>query len=791
MKLFRNIWSGTIFLLGIIGHMSAQEIVLNEMLSSNASVLQDEDGDYPDWIELYNTGNDPVNIGGYRISDNLGNPDKWMFPEVWIEGHSTLLIYASGKDRIVGPNLHTNFSIKAEGEVILLSDANGDVIDYWPPVEPGADKSYGRYPDGADEFEIFSVPTPNLPNALGEIYVPLTETVFFSSTPGFYAEGFQLVLTCSHPEATIHYTRNGRDPTPNDPGYVEPLTIDDNAGVPNGISSIPTNTAETYTYWGWKPPVNTVFKGTVIKASAFIGDEAVSPVTTASYFVDPSMEERYGGLPVVSLSLDSLHMFGYETGIYVPGTTHDDNPDLPLEWGYGNYNMKGKEWERSAHFEFFEPNGELSISQGIGVRIHGGGTRQLSLKSLRLYARYEYGSRYFNYAFFPWKPADQYRRILLRPSGNDFDSNFCADAVSSVISGELNVLKQEVRPAVLFINGEFWGIHNIRDRIDNYFLEYSTGADPDNVDVIENWMEASEGSMSGYNELVSFIESADLSYESNYESVAEKVDISSIIDYYILKQFIAVHDWPGNNNSFWRSTSPDSKWHWINYDSDGAFRTADYNPIPHSLIASGEYFHQEISVVLFKNLMENTAFREAYYHRFVELMQTVFKPENVVSVIDSLTEIIAPTMEEHVKRWQFPASLEAWEEAVQVMRDFAYQRPCFMLQYLINHLSIHPSDYPSGICDNIFAENNLPDNLVIWPNPAVDQLNIKLRDEAEFRQVLIFDASGREVFSQRQGLTKFVGQLPLSVGYLSSGIYVLHVETEYQLYTKRFVVSNP
>ena len=769
----------------------AQEVVLNEIMSSNATILQDEDGDYSDWIELYNSGDEPVNVGGFSISDNLAEPTKWAFPEVWIDGQSTIVIYASGKDRTSGSHLHTNFKIDSDGEIIIFSDADGNVLDYWPPVELETDLSYGRFPDGAEVFETYSGPTPNLPNSLGEIYVPPTDTIFFSSPPGFYTENFLLNLTCTHPDATIHYTFNGKEPTWTDAAYSGAITINDNAMVPNGISTIPTNTPETYVSAGWKPPADTVFKATVIKARGFVNNQPVTKTRTSSYFVHTEMNDRYNGLPIVSLSIDSLHLFSYETGIYVPGQTHDNSPEMPIDWGYGNYNMKGKEWERPAHLEFFEGNGDLSLSQGVGVRIHGGGTRQLSVKSLRLYARNQYGRKYFDYPFFPWKPLEKYRRIILRPSGNNYASNYCADAVSSIISDSLHVLKQEFRPAVLFINGEFWGIHHIRERIDKYFLEYTSDADPDEVDLIENWMEASEGSMAGYQDLVDFIEGADMAYDLNYETAAGELDIHSIIDYYILKQYIAVHDWPGNNNSFWRSTNPQTKWQWINYDSDGAFETSDYDPIEPSLVAAGTYYHSEISVFLFKNLMRNAQFKELYYQRFLELMNTIFKPESIVNIIDSVTTMFAPVMEEHIRRWQYPSSYQVWEESVQIMRDFAYQRPCYMLSYLISHLSVHPSEYPAGICDEIFPVQEPLNEIVLWPNPANHQLNIKLPNDSEFRQIRILDAAGRVVLNRTQGLQKFADQLSIPLDDFASGIYIVDVSTENDVFQKRVIISHP
>jgi hypothetical protein len=190
-------------------------------------------------------------------------------------------------------------------------------------------------------------------------------------------------------------------------------------------------------------------------------------------------------LPVVSIATDSLHLFDYDTGIFVPGSItimggpeDDKKKDEPHL--FGNYVQRGVEWERPASFELFETSGERALAQDIGIRVHGGRSRSLPLKSLRLYARSEYGENRFYYPVFPDLPYREYNRLILRNSGQDFfsRSTMFRDGFMQTLVRDLNLDTQAYRPSVVFINGEYWGIMNIRERYDEDYLARTWGVDP-------------------------------------------------------------------------------------------------------------------------------------------------------------------------------------------------------------------------------------------------------------------------------------------------------------------------
>ncbi len=142
----------------------AQEIAINEILSSNGSTLADQDGDFEDWLELFNYGDEAVNLEGFGLSDDSGNPFRWVFPAVLMEPGEYLLVWASGKNRKTELELHTNFSIKSAGEEVIFTNPDGSVIDSVLPVQIPRDISYGRSPDGTGTFIYFTSPTPGKVN---------------------------------------------------------------------------------------------------------------------------------------------------------------------------------------------------------------------------------------------------------------------------------------------------------------------------------------------------------------------------------------------------------------------------------------------------------------------------------------------------------------------------------------------------------------------------------------------------------------------------------------------------
>jgi len=500
----------------------------------------------------------------------------------------------------------------------------------------------------------------------------------FSQPQGFYPEGFDLSINNIPEDAILRYTTDGSLPGLNSPGYSGPIPVTNRYSAPNRISMIPTNPLDTpYTWYVWQPPSANVCKANIIRFELFYDDRPDGETTTLTYFVDTLITQRYNNFAVLSLVTDSINLFGYDSGIYVPGLHYDLGPGWSW-WGgdNANYLMRGDDWERPANLTFFEGDGSFAFQQDVGIRIHGGGTRVLPQKSLRIYARSEYGQSKINYQFFPEKDVDHFKRIILHNNGQDFITGSMNDVITSALVRHLDLDFQSYRPAILFINGEYWGIQGIRDRLDEYYLQYSHGVDPDNVDILEGNGIPENGDSLNFRAMIHFIEQNDLRDDVNYNYIKSQIDIPAYIEYVICKQYLAVDDWPGNNITCWRERKEGGKWRWFFYDNNYAMFNCNANSILSSIEAGGTvYPNPDWSTLILRNLMRNYSFKQQYLDRFEYHLQNTFTPERLIHFTDSINDLITPVLAEHIQRWQYPQSESVREGYINQIKSFAVARP--------------------------------------------------------------------------------------------------------------------
>jgi hypothetical protein len=655
------------------------DIVINEIMALNAYTIEDEDGEPGDWIELYNRSGVAISLEGTGASDDYDNPFRWVFPDVNIYPEEFLLVWATGKDRNdpLRP-LHTNFSISRYSEDLLLTAPDGTRLDEIPPVPVPLDASFGRSPDGSEPLFYFNQPTPGSSNSTAISHGFLDE-VTFSVDPGFYSDTVTMALTHPDPEVLIYYSLDGSVPDTQATLYSQPLVITDRSDDPNQHSTI-TNT-----------PSGLVAKSTVVRAVATKAGYLNSAVKTGTYFIYPEGDMRYS-LAVASLATDHESLFSDTSGIYVRGL-------------YNNYAQRSMEWERAASLEFFSE--DLSFQQDVGVRIHGGGTRSLPQKTLRFYARSMYGENLFYHKLFPGQPFANYNGFILRNSGNDWGNTMFRDAAIQKIFENLNFDIQSYRPAILFINGEYWGIHNIRERYDRHYIGRVYGVDPDNIDLLTTISQNSgdvivkEGDDQHYQAMIDFLRNSDMSLRENYDHITREIDINNFTDYQIANIYASNADWPGNNTDFWRlrtSGDPgaprghDGRWRWMSYDTDFGFNmplpynrggSPSHNTLAFATATGGTAWpNPEWTTFMLRALLVNNDFKTTFINRFADLLNTFFLPERVNTIINEMMYQLEQEMPEHILRWRTPSNMSDWHSNVDAMTDFADQRP----EYQRNHL---------------------------------------------------------------------------------------------------------
>lgn len=451
-------------------------------------------------------------------------------------------------------------------------------------------------------------------------------------------------------------------------------------------------------------PQARLLKATVLRAIAVKKGGTRSDIVSASYFVMPRDTFQ---LPVVSLTAQEDHLFAHENGIMVAGQAFDDfrrqHPGHVIRGGNAPANWHRRGEDTPAHLHFFSDTDkptEASMDQRIGLRVHGGFSRANASKSLRLYARKRYGKNKFQHPVFG--DDTNHKQLLLRNSGNDFQKTMFRDAAAGAILRSLNLETQGYQPTVTFLNGEYWGILNLREHHDtDYFSEKYAIAEKD-IELVEN-NKVTEGDPSHWQQLMTFFEAADLRVEESYQQAARLIDIDSFIDHQIANIFIGNPDWPHNNVKAWRyrGTAPtynsqgvlDGRWRWLQYDADLALTAPGANLLVGALDPRGTRNIDGVawSTLLLRKLMDNPDFKNRFINRFADLLNTRFDPAHTTAIIQRLKDQIRPEMPRHLERWKVPTSLAEWDRHVQVMLTYAQRRPAIQRAQLMQQFGL-PTD---------------------------------------------------------------------------------------------------
>lgn len=701
-RLLRNLLLALLFFLTGYGSTVFSQLLINEFQPSNQQTIADEDGSYEDWIELFNSGSTDISLNGYGLTDN-SNPFKWTFPDTLIRSGEYMLIFASGKNRrIPGKTLHTNFKISNSGEIILLCNSSGITLDFFNPGSLPSDISFGRYPDGAADKYYFVSCTPGKANDIKR-YNGIADKPAFSSPAGIYNQEFELSISSTN--ASIHYTLDCSEPTEEDPTFSQLIPLKDLSNSDPYFSTIRPNPFKA-DEWGmpWRAPSGKLYRATIVRARSFREGYLPSEILTQTYLIDAENQQHFT-LPLVSLVSDSLNIFGDEKGIYVAGNLFKENGWGPGIWGFpfANYWQNGDEWERPASLEFLDSNNGSYLNQNLGISIHGGASRINPHKSFKVEARSIYGPSRIPFSFIPGQANLDYKSLILRSSGQDFhkQTTMFRDAMTQALFSHLNLETQAYIPSIMFVNGDYWGITNIRERYDKYYIGQKFNVDPENIDFLTGNREVIEGSAVHINAMINYMANNDISDSLVFKKVSEMLDVDNFIDYNIANIFINNTDWPGNNRDFWRlrtEYSPgkpkgqDGRWRYMLYDTDfgfglnyGTTDPAANNTLAMAIKGGGNSWPNPYwSTFELKTLLENLWFREEFINRFMDYMNTFLKPENVINHINQFADRIQPEMEYHIYRWGYPASYQQWLENVDEMRRFAEIRPAFQRDHIMD-----------------------------------------------------------------------------------------------------------
>jgi len=677
----------TLFLLFMIAGQQycntvyVNELEITEVCTHNETIAYNSVGNYYDYVELHNMSAQALDLSEYYLSDSNERLTKYSLEGMEIEPYEYLLVFID-KNK-------SGFSIGNE-EVIYLFHRDRGVVDsvLLPIVD--MDMVYAKNEDGS--WENNQVPTPYSKNEKVILENELVEdaliTLEFSHDSGFYQEEFYLKMTAQE-DCCIYYTLDGSEPTQESFCYKSPILITDATDNPN-VYSLRDDISLDPVY----VPEYPVDKCNVVRAVAVSPDGKKSKEYTASYFV--GYQDRYGydGLYKVSLITDPDNLFAQDKGIYVLGDVAKNNwfGDEISGTKYKakvNYSREGRGWKKPAYVEIFDENGKAIEQEEIRVSIHGRYSAICPQKGFNLLPplQTEEGTNIFDSVL-----EGGYTSLMLRPGGiRDWYSTQFRDVLHAELMNTRSLTVLHGIPCQVFVDGEYWGLYNLQQRVDRGLIARNFGVEWEDVLLIktDTVVEGDDQDYSYYEDLIEYAQQHELSLNVFYREIEEMMDIQSYIEYICFETYVANADSIENNYSCWRtrtiSDKPyyDGKWRWIIYDSEQSTGIVEITAPEMNSFIEGHYQITPMEDPLFSSLIQNEEFKKRFIDTFVEMTNSDFDKDYVNEVIDEYCDQYIQGAVLSRKRFINPDyTEEMYQNEVNVVKDFYSRRKEYILDYL-------------------------------------------------------------------------------------------------------------
>jgi len=626
----------------IICKTSVSQVVINEYSCSNLSNFQDNYNQYEDWVELYNSGSNVVDLSGYFLSDRATNPTKWKIPNgVTINPNGRLMVICSGRDEFSGGYLHPNFKLtQTKPENFLISNQIGALIESITLVPTQKGHSRGRTTDGAATWSLFTTPTPNATNT-GAKQEYATKPLM-SQAAGFYTSPITLSITSPDPNVSIYYTTNGSEPTTSSTLYTAPITI--------------SNTQ-------------------VIRARAFSTNLNIPPsfIESNTYFINENHS-----IAVVSIFGNQIQTL-----------------------------LNGSQIKPETELEYFDNNKQLKAEVSGYSDKHGNDSWAYQQRGIDFVSRDQLGLNYaLTYKIFSSKNRDEFQRVILKALANDnypFSTGgaHIRDPYVHTLAqrGDLHLDVRTYEPCVLYVNGQYWGIYDLREKVDDAdYIEYYFNTPEKEIQMLKTWggtwsEYGGNQAQNDWNALRNFITSNDMSIPNNYYYVDSVFNIKSLVDYFVLNSYVVCSDWLNWNTQWWRGLNTNAKkkkWRYCLWDEDATFgHYINYTNIPNQNPDADPCFPQFLNnpggqghTLILNALLNNPNFKQYYVTRFADLSNTVFTCNYMQFLLDSLVNEFQSEMPRHISRWG--GSMTTWQNNIQALKDYIDTRCVKIATGMIN-----------------------------------------------------------------------------------------------------------
>ena len=620
-------------------------VLISETLA--ASSANGREAPYPaDFIELYNSTGADVSLLGYTLSTRPGRDSVFFsFPDIRLPSGGYLVIWCTGYDS--GPatdRLTSQKKLNNGGTDLYLADAAGRVVDYFYTGKQTYGTSRGRVGRDLGTSVVFDTPTPGAPNAdaYSASYAPMPAL----SLPGGYVDAGTTVTIAVPEGCTVYYTTNGKEPSPRSTPYTDGQII-------------------------------TIGKTTVLRAIATKPGCLPSQFISETYFV-----AELHDIPIISLAADPYELFDWNAGLLVDGPNMSAEPP---HHGANYWSMR----ERVVHIEYYV-EGAKAVEFEAGMLVFGQYARKEPQKGLRLSLREKYGANEVTYPFFedPVWPHVTFGSLLLRPGGQDWSRAKLRDElVPTIVRGQMDIDFMDAAPCALYINGEYWGLYYIKEKLNADYIHRRYGYEYGNFDLIKaqgmyESIPAQYGTIDAYKKLNDFVSANDLSVKENYDKFCEMADVQSLINFWVVETFFVNPD-TGNIRCY-KSYDDGSKWRWMIYDFDWAMTKSTWqsNLIEEYLLQPpGHGANHGFSNLMMRKLLRNDEFRDLFISTYCHHLNSTFNPKRTIPIMERMADRIKSEIPRQYRRWNEP-SVETWENQMAFIRQFLTEKPDMAISQL-------------------------------------------------------------------------------------------------------------
>ena len=605
-----------------------KDLIISEVMNNNYSYLAQNGGNYYDWIELYNNSGKTINLSNYCLTTNDNTLCSYKLPKVELKSGEYYIVMASGDTKLSNSKYqHASFKL-GDTEAVYLTKSD-EIVDSIMVANVPLGYSMGR---SGSSIVYFSKPTPGSKNGGGTeaiSYVPYADI-----KSGIYDSNkeFKVTLTGS---GKIYYTLDGSEPTTSSKVYSSPLTIK---------------------------------KTTVLRIMSKEAGKLSSDVNNYSYILDTSHKTSVMSLIIDSKKLNKVN---------------------------NNTSLNSKVQERG-YVDYFDKDGE-GFSINVGLKLFGGSTRSYKKKSYEIKFKKKYGDAKLKYKVFKNVDSSVFDSLVLRTGSQDeFQYNDQRTVIKDVVATSLmgqytDVDVQDYVPIVLYINGKYWGIYFIREKVDETFVSnhYNVKATKTDTSILRIDGEVKSGTDKKYNSMISFINSNSLSNSKNYEKIKEQIDIQSFSDFWIGEIYTANYDIL-NTRYFSNPLVDNGKWKYIFYDIDSGFFRTTQNTFNEYTNPSG-MGSWNFPTVLLRNMMKSSEFKSTFLERLSYNLNNTWAYKNVEKRIDEvIDEIGKDEFKKNAERWG--NSYSHWEKSIKSMKTFAKNRNSYVVKYAKSYFKLSSSD---------------------------------------------------------------------------------------------------